>query len=155
PCSDVHSARSYVDLPYDIVGLTNNEAEYEALLAGFRMARTMKVQNIDVKVDSKLVASQINGSYMASITSVIRYLATTKEFIAEFKTFAFQNIPRSLNQKANILSKLATYAFDHLTKKVLVEVLAKQSTDRKEVRVVEENRRKHEELKLKRRNNSS
>ncbi|GJW69310.1 reverse transcriptase domain-containing protein [Tanacetum coccineum] len=38
---------------------TNNEAEYEALLAGLRMARNMKVQNIDVKVNSKLVASQI------------------------------------------------------------------------------------------------
>ncbi|GKC16116.1 reverse transcriptase domain-containing protein [Tanacetum coccineum] len=38
---------------------TNNEAKYKALLAGLRMARNMKVQNIDVKVDSKLVASQI------------------------------------------------------------------------------------------------
>nr|GEZ74322.1 putative reverse transcriptase domain, ribonuclease H-like domain protein [Tanacetum cinerariifolium]GEZ76140.1 putative reverse transcriptase domain, ribonuclease H-like domain protein [Tanacetum cinerariifolium] len=35
---------------------TNNEAEYEALLAGLRMARKMKVRNIDVKVYSKLVA---------------------------------------------------------------------------------------------------
>nr|GEX76636.1 hypothetical protein [Tanacetum cinerariifolium] len=32
---------------------TNNKAEYEALLAGLRMARKMKVQNIDVKVDLK------------------------------------------------------------------------------------------------------
>nr|GEU91525.1 reverse transcriptase domain-containing protein [Tanacetum cinerariifolium] len=58
---------------------TNNEAEYEALLAGLRMARKMKVRNIDVKVDSKLVASQINGSYVASSTSMIKYLATEKE----------------------------------------------------------------------------
>ncbi|GJZ19497.1 reverse transcriptase domain-containing protein [Tanacetum coccineum] len=91
---------------------TNNEAEYEALLVGLRMARKIKVQNIDVKVDSKLVESQINGSYVASSTSMIKYLATTKECIAEFKTFAIQNIPRNLNQKADILSKLATHAFD-------------------------------------------
>ncbi|GJY33723.1 reverse transcriptase domain-containing protein [Tanacetum coccineum] len=52
---------------------TNNEAEYEALLAGLRMARKMKVKDIDVKVDSKLVASQINESYMASSTSMIKY----------------------------------------------------------------------------------
>ncbi|GKD99985.1 reverse transcriptase domain-containing protein [Tanacetum coccineum] len=117
---------------------TNNEAEYEALLAGLRMARKMKVEDIDVKVDSKLVASQVNGSYVASNTSMIKYLATTKECVAKFKSFAIQNIPRNLNQKANILSKLATYAFDHLRKKVLVEVLAKRSTDRKEVSAIVE-----------------
>ncbi|GKA20726.1 reverse transcriptase domain-containing protein [Tanacetum coccineum] len=44
--------------------ITNNEAEYEAILARLRMARKMKVRNIDVKVDSKLVASQINGNYV-------------------------------------------------------------------------------------------
>ncbi|GJU33088.1 reverse transcriptase domain-containing protein [Tanacetum coccineum] len=117
---------------------TNNEAEYEALLAGLRMARKIKVRNIDVKVDSKLVASQINGSYVASSTNMIKYLATTKECIAEFETFDIQNIPKNLNQKADILSKLATYAFDHLTKKVLVEVLAERLTDRKEVATIVE-----------------
>nr|GFA68702.1 reverse transcriptase domain-containing protein [Tanacetum cinerariifolium] len=116
----------------------NNEAEYEALLAGLHMARKMKVQNIDVKVDSKLVVSQINGSYVASSTSIIKYLATTKECIVEFKTFDIQNIPRTLNEKADILSKLATHVFDHLTKKVLVEVLTERSTDRKEIGAIVE-----------------
>ncbi|GKF68468.1 reverse transcriptase domain-containing protein, partial [Tanacetum coccineum] len=114
---------------------TNNEA----LLAGLHMERKMKVEDIDVKVNSKLVASQINGSYVASSTSMIKYLATKKECIAEFNSFSIQNIPRNLNQKAAILSKLATHAFDHLTKKVLVEVLAERSSDRKEVSdIVEE-----------------
>ncbi|GJU44485.1 reverse transcriptase domain-containing protein [Tanacetum coccineum] len=61
---------------------TDNEAEYEALLAGLRMAKKMKVRDIDAKFDSKLVASQINGNYMASSTSMIKYLATAKECIA-------------------------------------------------------------------------
>ncbi|GJR27363.1 reverse transcriptase domain-containing protein [Tanacetum coccineum] len=56
----------------------NNKAEYEALLAGLRMERKIKVEDIDVKVDLKLVASQINGSCVASNTSMIKYLATTK-----------------------------------------------------------------------------
>ncbi|GJR58413.1 reverse transcriptase domain-containing protein [Tanacetum coccineum] len=88
---------------------TNNEAEYEALLAGLRMAKKMNVQYINAKVDSKLVASQINGSYMASSTSMVKYLAT-----------------------------LATHAFDHLTKKVLVKVLVERSTDQKEVSAIVE-----------------
>ncbi|GJV82844.1 reverse transcriptase domain-containing protein [Tanacetum coccineum] len=98
----------------------------------------MNVQDIDAKVDSKLVASQINGSYVASSTNMVKYLATEKECTAGFRSFVIQKIPKNLNQKADILSKLATHAFDHLTKKVLVEVLAERSTDRKEVSAIVE-----------------
>nr|GEZ14194.1 putative ribonuclease H-like domain-containing protein [Tanacetum cinerariifolium] len=51
---------------------TNNEAEYEVLLAGLRLATKLKVQAIDTKVDSKLVASQINRDYVESSTSMIK-----------------------------------------------------------------------------------
>ncbi|GJS89967.1 putative nucleotidyltransferase, ribonuclease H [Tanacetum coccineum] len=117
---------------------TNNEAEYEALLAGLRIARKMKVSSIEVKVDSKLVANQINGAYEATKESMIKYLAKAKEFISEFKTFSIENIPREDNQKADILSKLATVPFSHLTKEILVEVLNERSTDAKEVQTIVE-----------------
>ncbi|GJS56331.1 reverse transcriptase domain-containing protein [Tanacetum coccineum] len=117
---------------------TNNEAEYEALLAGLRIARKMKVSGIEVKVDSKLVANQINGTYEATKESMIKYLAKAKEFISEFKTFSIENIPREDNQKADILSKLATVPFSHLTKEILVEVLNERSTDAKEVQTIVE-----------------
>ncbi|GJZ36137.1 reverse transcriptase domain-containing protein [Tanacetum coccineum] len=55
---------------------TNNEAEYKALLAGLRLAAKMQVQAIDVKVDPKFIPSQINGSYVASNTSMINKFAT-------------------------------------------------------------------------------
>nr|GEV47333.1 reverse transcriptase domain-containing protein [Tanacetum cinerariifolium] len=84
---------------------------------GLRLAKKMTVQDIKVKVDSKLVKTQINKSYVANSTSMIKYLVTARECITGFKSFAIQNIPRNLNQKADILSKLATHAFDHLTKK--------------------------------------
>ncbi|GKC25673.1 reverse transcriptase domain-containing protein, partial [Tanacetum coccineum] len=117
---------------------TNNEAEYEALLAGLRIARKIKVSGIEVQVDSKLVANQINGTYKATKDSMIKYLAKAKEFISEFKTFSIENIPRENNQKANILSKLAIVPFSHLTKEVLVEVLNERSTDAKEVQTIVE-----------------
>ncbi|GJX85673.1 reverse transcriptase domain-containing protein [Tanacetum coccineum] len=118
---------------------TNNEAEYEALLAGLRIARQMNISNIEVKVDSKLVASQINGSYEANKDSMIRYLAKAKEYASGFKSFSIENIPRNMNQKADVLSKLALVAFNHLTKEVLVEVLNERSTEGQEVQsIVEE-----------------
>nr|GEX65003.1 reverse transcriptase domain-containing protein [Tanacetum cinerariifolium] len=41
---------------------TNNQAEYEALLARLRITKKMGVQSLSIKVDYKLVASQINGA---------------------------------------------------------------------------------------------
>ncbi|GKA89675.1 reverse transcriptase domain-containing protein [Tanacetum coccineum] len=117
---------------------TNNEAEYEALLAGLRIARKMKVSSIEVKVDSKLVANHINGAYEATKESMIKYLAKAKEFISEFKTFSWITCREKYNQKADNLSKLATVPFSHLTKEILVEVLNERSTDAKEVQTIVE-----------------
>ncbi|GKD29242.1 reverse transcriptase domain-containing protein [Tanacetum coccineum] len=44
---------------------TNNHAEYESLLAGLRISKKTGVQSLSVNVDSKFVASQINGNYEA------------------------------------------------------------------------------------------
>ncbi|GKD70010.1 reverse transcriptase domain-containing protein [Tanacetum coccineum] len=52
---------------------TNNEAEYEALLAGFLIAQKMKVQALKVKVDSKLVACQLNGEFVASNEGMTKF----------------------------------------------------------------------------------
>ncbi|GJV79531.1 reverse transcriptase domain-containing protein [Tanacetum coccineum] len=111
----------------------NNEAEYEALLACLRIARKMKIHNSEVKVDSKLVASQINGSYVANSNSMVKYLAKAKEYIACFKSFSIKNIPKNLNQKADVLSKLALVAINHLTKEILVE--PEDKNERRNLRV--------------------
>ncbi|GKB82276.1 reverse transcriptase domain-containing protein [Tanacetum coccineum] len=60
---------------------TTNEAEYEALLAGLRIARKMKIHDLETKVDSKLVVIQINGSYIASSDNMIKYLAKARECV--------------------------------------------------------------------------
>ncbi|GKE96643.1 reverse transcriptase domain-containing protein, partial [Tanacetum coccineum] len=44
---------------------SNNEAEYEALIAGLRIASQIGVHNVHVSVDSKLVANQVLGTYVS------------------------------------------------------------------------------------------
>nr|GFA17510.1 hypothetical protein [Tanacetum cinerariifolium] len=66
---------------------TNNEVEYEALLAGLRITREMGIHNLAVKVDSKLVSSQINGNYVASSANMMKYLTKAKEYIANFRFY--------------------------------------------------------------------
>nr|GEW48403.1 hypothetical protein [Tanacetum cinerariifolium] len=84
---------------------TNNEEEYEALLARLRIARGMCIQKLEANVNSKLVASQINMNYVASSDSMMKYLEKAKEYIACFKSFSIKNISRNQNQKADVLGK--------------------------------------------------
>ncbi|GKA97139.1 reverse transcriptase domain-containing protein [Tanacetum coccineum] len=49
---------------------TNKEAEYEALIAGLRIAEEMGVKNLQANVDSRLVANQVNGTYIANETEL-------------------------------------------------------------------------------------
>ncbi|XP_076893230.1 uncharacterized protein LOC143545187 [Bidens hawaiensis] len=44
---------------------TNNEAEYEAFLAGLWIAIKLGVKHLEERVDSMLIAGQINGTYEA------------------------------------------------------------------------------------------
>nr|GEW05335.1 reverse transcriptase domain-containing protein [Tanacetum cinerariifolium] len=53
---------------------TNNKAEYEALIAGLRIAKQMGVKNLQANVDSRLVANQANGTYVTKEVDMIRYL---------------------------------------------------------------------------------
>ncbi|GJV93739.1 putative reverse transcriptase domain-containing protein [Tanacetum coccineum] len=53
---------------------TNNEAEYEALIARLRIAKQMGVKNLQANVDSRLVANQVNGTYVAKEADMIQYL---------------------------------------------------------------------------------
>nr|GEW81172.1 reverse transcriptase domain-containing protein [Tanacetum cinerariifolium] len=57
---------------------SNNEAEYEALIAGLRIVARMKVKNVHVSVDSKLVANQVLGTYVAKEDNMVKYLDKVK-----------------------------------------------------------------------------
>jgi hypothetical protein len=53
---------------------SNNEAEYEAVLTGLNSAKTLGAKHLIVYCDSLLVASQINGEYMARDEHMVAYL---------------------------------------------------------------------------------
>nr|GEY27407.1 reverse transcriptase domain-containing protein [Tanacetum cinerariifolium] len=60
---------------------SNNEAEYEALVAGLRIATQMGVKNIQVNVNSKLVANQVLGTYVAKEDNMIKYIEIVKGLV--------------------------------------------------------------------------
>nr|GFA87381.1 reverse transcriptase domain-containing protein [Tanacetum cinerariifolium] len=115
---------------------SNNEVEYEALIDGLRITTQMGVKNIQTNVDSKLVANQVLGTYIAKEDNMIKYLDIAKDLVSGFKTFSICQVSRSNNKKADALSKIASTSFAHLSKQVLVEVLETKSITAKEVTAV-------------------
>ncbi|GJT85486.1 putative reverse transcriptase domain-containing protein [Tanacetum coccineum] len=59
----------------------NNDAEYEALLAGLRIATRMKVKKLHAFMDSKLVANHVEGSYEAKGEMIKKYKVKALEMI--------------------------------------------------------------------------
>lgn len=53
---------------------SNNEAEYEALIAGLRVVQKLDAKEVKVFSDSKLVVSQIKGSFEMKDSRMSQYL---------------------------------------------------------------------------------
>nr|GEX53534.1 hypothetical protein [Tanacetum cinerariifolium] len=115
---------------------SNNEAEYEALVAGLWIAVQMGVKNVQVSVDSKLVANQVLGTYVAKEDNMVKYLEIVKSLVSGFTTFSISHVPRRKNKKADALSKIVSTSFAYLSKQVLVEVLKNKSIKEKEIATV-------------------
>ncbi|GJS90676.1 reverse transcriptase domain-containing protein [Tanacetum coccineum] len=115
-------------LPGTNYDATNNEAEYEALIARLKIAEQIGVENLQANVDSRLVANQVNGTYVAKETDMIQYLEKVKTLTSGFKAFSIKQVPRSENKKADALSKIASTSFAHLSKQVLVEELKEKKS---------------------------
>ena len=63
---------------------SNNEAEYEAVIAGLNLAYFMEVDQLEVCSDSQLVVKQIEDSYEARGEKMILYLKKVRELLKKF-----------------------------------------------------------------------
>ncbi|GJX85049.1 reverse transcriptase domain-containing protein [Tanacetum coccineum] len=115
---------------------TNNKPEYEALIARLGIAKQIGVKNLLANVDSRLVANQVNGTYVAKEADMIRYLEKVKTLTSSFKAFSIKQVRRRENKKADALSKIASTSCAHLSKQVLVEELKEKSISESEILAV-------------------
>ena len=65
--------------------VSNNEAEYEALIVGLNSAKILKAQQLVVFGNSQLVTSQLIGDYRARHDRMAAYLAHVKELLSQFQ----------------------------------------------------------------------
>uniref|UniRef100_A0A2N9ICH8 Uncharacterized protein n=1 Tax=Fagus sylvatica TaxID=28930 RepID=A0A2N9ICH8_FAGSY len=87
---------------------TNNEAEYEALLTGLRIAKELGANRLKIRSDSQLIVGQVNGEYEAREDRMTKYLKLVREAIKWFDEVKLVQIPREQNTEADALAKLAS-----------------------------------------------
>ena len=83
---------------------TNNEAEYEALIAGLDLTRAAGAENMVIHCDSQVITSQVNGNYECKSERMNKYLNEVKGRI-DYLQIKFVQIPREENECVDRLAK--------------------------------------------------
>jgi ribonuclease HI len=100
-----HLPKHSVRLQYPTI---NNEAEYEALLTGLRLARELGATILRIQSDSQLIVRQVNGEFEAKEDRMAKYLRLVKSIIGWFDEVTLVQVPREQNTKVDTLAKLAS-----------------------------------------------
>ena len=87
---------------------TNNEVEYEVILKGLELAKSLKVESVDIQGDSQLIIGQVNGTCEAKEEQMKKYHSRVKCLIKKFKESNFLQILREENMEADALAKAAS-----------------------------------------------
>jgi len=97
----VHKIKGYIGI------LTNNQAEYHALITALKAAKKLKESHLTIYTDSQLLANQINNIWRVRNPQIKTLYKEAIELISTFKKIGINHIPRSLNQEADKLANEA------------------------------------------------
>nr|XP_009766566.1 PREDICTED: uncharacterized protein LOC104217919 [Nicotiana sylvestris] len=62
--------------------ITNNEAEYVAVIAGLELARELRIEQVVIKRDSQLVVNQMQGTYTVRETRMQQHLEKERDLVS-------------------------------------------------------------------------
>ena len=90
---------------------TNNQAEYQALIAGLEKAKELKAEELDCYLDSELVVKQLNREYKVKNAELAPLFLKVHNLSLSFKKIKFIHIRREYNKEAD---RLANEAMDKM-----------------------------------------
>ena len=85
---------------------TNNEAEYETLVAGLALANAVGLASVVIHCESQVITNQVNGDYNCKGERMKKYLEQAKRRLDDLQARIVQ-IPRAKNKQADCLAKAA------------------------------------------------
>jgi ribonuclease HI len=86
--------------------MTNNQAEYHALIEGLKAVKEWKPDRLEIYLDSKLVVEQIKGLYRTKEPELQKLHAEAMRLLQGF-TYEIKNVPREENRGADHLANMA------------------------------------------------
>ncbi|MDV3176183.1 MAG: reverse transcriptase domain-containing protein [Sweet potato little leaf phytoplasma] len=102
--------------------ITNNQAEYEALISGLEMAMAMQVKVLEIRCDSQLVVNQIRGEYGVWDHMLQKYWDRVASLVKKFDYCHIRQIPREDNEEADFLAKLASRDYDDIPRDTQIQI---------------------------------
>jgi len=89
---------------------TNNQAEYEALLAALDVATNYGFDEAHIRGDSELIIKQIRGEWNTNDPELREKRVRARELLMEFDDWQIEHVPREINDRAD---ELANDALDN------------------------------------------
>jgi ribonuclease HI len=86
---------------------TNNIAEYKALILGLKGALSVGYKNLNVYMDSELLAKQIDGSYRVKNENLKILMEEVRRLMASFDSISVKHVLRCHNAQADKMANLA------------------------------------------------
>ena len=86
---------------------SNNEVEYEAIIAGLDLAISISSKKIIKRNDSQLVVGQVNDEYEIRDQRMTKYVSLVNLRLGRFTTWRLEHDLRNSNEKADALAALA------------------------------------------------
>ena len=88
--------------------VSNNEAEYEALLHGLHLAISLGIKRLLVYGDSMVVINQVNDSWDRNRENMNAYCLEVRKLENKFYGLEFHHVIRDNNIAVDVLSKLGS-----------------------------------------------
>jgi len=86
--------------------MTNNQAEYHALIEGIKTVKDWKPDRLEIYLDSKLVVEQVKGSYKIKEPSLQKLHTETMRLLGDMQ-FEIKHVDRENNRGADHLANMA------------------------------------------------
>ncbi|HEV3072245.1 MAG TPA: ribonuclease HI family protein [Solirubrobacteraceae bacterium] len=97
-------AGEVLDEASELLGsVTNNVAEYRALLLGLARARALGAEEVEVVNDSELIAKQVQGQYKVKHEAMKPLHRQAMAALGEFGAWSIRSVPRAQNADADAL----------------------------------------------------
>jgi ribonuclease HI len=86
----------------------SNNAEYEALINGLRIAVELGIKRLEIRGDSELVVGQVMKDRNYIDPNMAAYCKAVRDLEGKFHDLELHHVPGDYNKAANVLAKVAS-----------------------------------------------